>query len=128
MANKDLYVYTVKVDKDGNTEMYDETGKVDAPENWVCYLLVGLIGCMAGTAQSVLSKMRIDYEKVVVNGKLYMVDGKIRYSDRIDCSMSLEGSELLDPGTKERIAEITEKYCTVSVTIKSNPKITLTME
>ncbi|HNV35077.1 MAG TPA: OsmC family protein [Bacillota bacterium] len=128
MANKDLYVYTVKMDNDGNMEIFNETGKVETPENPICYLLVGLIACMASTARAILAKMRIDYEKLVVGGKLYMVDEKIRYGDRIECNMSLEGSELVDPATKKRIAEITEKYCTVSVTIKNNPKITLSME
>lgn len=128
MASKDLYSYTLKIAKDGSTWMYNETGEIDRPENSISYMLVGLLSCMGLTAQSILEKMKIDYEKVVMNGLLYMVDEKIRYGNRIECSLSLEGGPELDSETKARIAQITKKYCTVSVTIEKHPDITLSME
>lgn len=128
MASKDIYNYTLKIDKDGRTWMFNETGEIDRPENSISYMLVGLLSCMGLTAQSILEKMKIDYEKVVMNGLLYMVDEKIRYGNRIECSLSLEGGPELDGETKARIAQITKKYCTVSVTIEKNPEITLSMK
>lgn len=128
MANKDVYNHTVKIDKEGKTWLYNEGVEMDRPENPVGYLLVGLLSCMGLTAQSILGKMKIDYEKVVLNGLLYMVDEKIRYGNRITCTLSLEGGPVLDEETKARIAQISKKYCTVSVTIERNPEITLSME
>jgi uncharacterized OsmC-like protein len=128
MSNKDLYFYTLKMDKESHTKIFNETGEVNCPENSVAYLLVGLLSCMASTAKSILEKMKIDYELIVISGKLYMVDEKIRYSNKIECSLSLEGGPELPAETKERLAQITKKYCTVSVTIQKNPEITLVME
>ncbi len=128
MANKDVYNYTLKIDKDGSTRIFNETGELDKPENPVGYLLVGLLSCLGLTAQSILGKMQIGYEKIVMNALLYMVDEKIRYGNRIKCTLSLEGAPELDADTKARIVQITKKYCTVSVTIEKNPEITLSME
>ena len=128
MASKDVYNYTLKIGKDGRTWMFNETGEIQTPENSISYLLVGLLSCMGLTAQSILEKMKIDYEKVVMNGLLYMVDEKIRYGNRINCTLSLEGGPDLDAETKARIAQITKKYCTVSVTIEKNPEVALSME
>lgn len=128
MANKDVYNYTVKFDKDGSTEMFNETGKLNYPENSVSYLLVGLLSCMARTAVAMLEKMKIEYDKVVLSGKLYMVDEKPRYGNRIECEMSLEGGPELAEDVKERLAQLTKKYCTVSVTIANNPEIILSMK
>ncbi len=128
MANKDVYNHTVKIDKDGKTWLYDEGVEMEKPGGPVSYLLVGLLSCMGLTAQAILGKMKIDYEKVVMNGLLYMVDEKIRYGNKIKCTLSLEGAPELDEETKTRIAQISKKYCTVSVTIERNPEITLSME
>ena len=128
MANKDVYNHTVKIDKDGKTWLYDEGVEMEKPGGPVGYLLIGLLTCMGLTAQAILGKMKIDYEKVVMNGLLYMVDEKIRYGNRIKCTLSLEGAPELDEETKTRIAQISKKYCTVSVTIERNPEITLSME
>lgn len=128
MANKDVYDYTLKLDKQGNDELFNETGKMQSPENSISYLLVGVLSCMGHTAISILDKMRINYEKIIMSGKLYMVGEKIRYGNRIDCNMILEGGPDLDDATRDRIAQITKKYCTVSVTIANNPEITLSMK
>lgn len=128
MANKDVYNYTVKIGSDGSSEMYNEAGRLNYPENSISYLLVGVLSCMANTAVAMLEKMKIEYEKVVLSGKLYMVDEKIRYGNRIECEMSLEGGPELADDVKERLAQLTKKYCTVSVTISSNPEITLSMK
>jgi uncharacterized OsmC-like protein len=128
MGNKNTYNYTIKLDKEDHMEIYNEEGKLDSPENSIAYLLVGLLSCMSLTAKSMLQKMQINYEKIIVEGKLSMVDVPIRHGSKIECKMSLEGGPVLLQETKERLAQLTKKYCTVSVTIESHPEMTLVME
>ncbi len=125
---KNLYDYTLRLDKAGNTTIANETGALDKPENSISYMLVGLISCIAITLKPILEKMRIECDAIVVHGELYMVQAEPRYSDRIDCSVSLENGPELTDDMKARIAELTKKYCSVSVTIAKNPKITLAMK
>lgn len=122
---KNLYDYTIRIDRHGGTTISNETGILDKPENSISYMLVGLISCVAITLKPILEKMKIDCDAVSVNGKLYMVEDTPRYSDRIDCSVSLENGPELNEEMKCRLAELTKKYCSVSVTIAKNPKITL---
>lgn len=128
MADKDVYACALKLDNQGRMELFGEAGEMDRPEDPVSYMLVGLISCLALTAKSILDKMQVGYEKVVVDGKVYMADDKIRYGDRIECKMSLEGGPDFDDGQKARLAQLTKKYCTVSRTIENRPEITLAME
>lgn len=125
---KNLYDYTLRLDKAGVTTIANETGALDKPENSISYMLVGLISCIAITLKPILEKMRIECDAIVVHGELYMVQAEPRYSDRIDCSVSLENGPELTDDMKARIAELTKKYCSVSVTIAKNPKITLAMK
>jgi uncharacterized OsmC-like protein len=106
----------------------NETGELDKPENCMSYMLVGILGCMALTARPILEKMRIECDAVIAKGKLYMVDEAVRYGNRIECTLGLENGPELDAETKARIAELTKKHCSVSVTIAKNPEITLAME
>lgn len=122
---KNLYDYTIRIDRHGGTTISNEAGILDKPENSISYMLVGLISCVAITLKPILEKMKIDCDAVSVNGKLYMVEDTPRYSDRIDCSVSLENGPELNEEMKCRLAELTKKYCSVSVTIAKNPKITL---
>ncbi len=128
MASKNLYEYTLRIDKSEKIRFSNETGEIDKPENCISYLLVGILGCMAITARMILAKMRIDNDAVIVKGKLYMIDEAVRYSDRIDCSMSVESTPTLTEEVKERVVELIKKNCSVSVTIAKNPDITLKME
>lgn len=125
---KEVYDYTIRIDNAGNTTIANETGALDKPENSISYMLVGLISCIAITLKPILEKMRIECDAIAVHGKLFMVDEKPRYSDRIECSVSLENGPELTAEMKDRIAELTKKYCSVSVTIAKNPKITLVLE
>jgi len=125
LANKNVYDYTVRIDKTGFWTIANETGPVEKPENPMSYVLVGIVACIAVTAKPILEKMRIDFTEVVVNGKLFMVDDLVRFSDRVECTMQIEGSSTLSEETKGRIAEITKRNCSVSVTIARNPKISL---
>jgi uncharacterized OsmC-like protein len=125
---KNLYDYTLRLDKAGVTTIANETGALDKPENSISYMLVGLISCIAITLKPILEKMRIECDAIVVHGELYMVQAEPRYSDRIDCSVSLENGPELTDDMKARIAELTKKYCSVSVTIAKNPKITLAVK
>lgn len=125
---KNVYDYTVRLDKDGNSRFFNEAGEVDKPENSISYLLVGLINCTALTLKPILEKMRIECDAISVNGKLYMVDDKVRYSDRIDCTIKLENAAELTEEQKARLAELTKKHCSVSVTIQKNPTMTLRLE
>jgi uncharacterized OsmC-like protein len=125
---KPVYDYTLRLDKAGNTTIANETGALDKPENSISYMLVGLISCIAITVKPILEKMRIECDAVVVHGLLYMVDDTPRYSDRIECSMSLENGPEMTDEIRDRVAELTKKYCSVSVTIAKNPKITLAMK
>ena len=122
---KNLYDYTIRIGKSGDTTIMNETGVLDKPENSISYMLVGLISCAAITLKPILEKMKIDCDAVSVNGKLYMVDDTPRYSDRIECTVSLENGPEMNDEMKERLAELTKKYCSVSVTIAKNPKISL---
>jgi len=122
---KNIYDYTVRLDRLSCMSIANETGPVEKPENPISYLLVGVLSCIAITAKQVLEKMRVEFEAVSVNGLLYMVDDKVRYSDRIECSMTVEGGPCQTEEAKERLAEIVKKHCSVSVTIAKNPSIKL---
>jgi len=128
LAEMDVYEYTLRINKEGLARIYNEAGELDRPEESVGYLLVGILSCMGLTCRSILEKMKIEYSKIVMNGKVHMVDDNIRYVNRIECKLSLEGGPELEAGVKARIAQLTKKYCTVSVTIDRHPEITLVME
>lgn len=128
MADLDVYDYTLKIDKAGFARIYNAEVELDRPEESVGYLLVGILSCMGLTCRSILEKMKIEYGKIVMNGKVHMVDDNIRYGNRIECKLSLEGGPELEADVKTRIAQLTKKYCTVSVTIDRHPEITLVME
>ncbi len=128
MGKKDLYEYTLRIDNSEKISFSNETGELEKPENCISYLLVGILGCMAITARTILAKMRIENDGVIVKGRLYMVNEAVRYSDRIECSMSIENTPTLTGEAKERIVDLVKKNCSVSVTIAKNPDITLKME
>jgi uncharacterized OsmC-like protein len=128
VGKKNLYEYTLRYDKTENMCFSNEAGELEKPENSISYLLVGILGCMAATARLILKKMRIDNDAVIIKGRLYMLDETVRYSNRIECTMSLENAPTIAEDVKKRIVEMTEKNCTVSVTIANNPNITLTID
>jgi uncharacterized OsmC-like protein len=127
MARKDVYEYTLRLDSVDTISFANEEGPLEKPENSISYMLVGILSCMAITVKPILEKMRIGCDAVSVNGKLYMVNAAVRYSDRIECTMRLENAPQLDADTQQRIIELTKKHCSVSVTIANNPSITLAM-
>lgn len=124
----DVYDYTLKIDKSGHARIFKEEQELDSPEESVGYLLVGILSCMGLTCRSILEKMKIEYSMIIMNGKVHMVDDNIRYGNRIECKLSLEEGPELGVDVKERIAQLTKKYCTVSQTIDRHPEITLVME
>ncbi len=127
MAKKSVYEYTVRVDRSGDFRFSNETGALERPENCISYLLVGVLGCMGITANSIIEKMRIDCDAVIVHGRVHMADEAVRYGERIECDMRLENGPELAAEAKERIVDLTKKHCSVSVTIAKNPGMTLTM-
>lgn len=128
MAKKNLYEYSLRVDTAGDFRFSNETGELQKPENCISYLHVGVLGCMGLTARGLLEKMRIPYTGVVVEGRLTMVEGEVRYAGSIECSLRVEGAPEMSAEQKARLVDLTKKHCSVSVTIANNPKITLGMD
>lgn len=128
MARKEVYEYTLWLDSKDEISFENEEGPLEKPENSISYVLVGILSCIAITAKAIAAKMRLSCDGIVVNGKLYMVDGEVRYSDRIACSMKLQNGPKMSEEARLRLIELTKKHCSVSLTIDSHPKITLAME
>ena len=47
---------------------------------------VGCLSCMGLTCRSILEKMKIEYGKIIMNGKVHMVINNVRYGNRMSAN------------------------------------------
>ena len=111
--------------EDGNYHFADDAGNPRTGKmNPVELLTAALVSCTGRTMYTIMGKMKIEHAGFTVSGLARFAEDEPARVSSIALDASIRGAGMSD-AQKERLVELTEKYCPVSQTLKASVEIGL---
>lgn len=112
----------------GDYHFADDAGSARTGEmNPVELLTAALVSCTGRTMQTILGRMKIKHEGFTITGLAGFADDEPVRVSSISLEASIRGAAVSD-AQKNRLMELTEKYCPVSQTLQRSVDIGLGIE
>lgn len=102
------------VDDSGNPR----SGSMNPPE----HLAAAVVSCIGKTMHMVMGRMKIDHAGFTVTGIAHKADDEPTRIGKVTLDATIQGAQLSEL-QKNRLVELTEKYCLVSQTLQRGAEI-----